>query len=211
MLLGRAHFRRRDKDHRPLQDGWTPLGHHSDTRPDRRPGRTGVVRHSYSPANPHGWTTADDQRNASGMRSAAAAVRLGVRSRRPAGQARCPSWTAVRPGIRVVQPSARERPSDRQSRLEGAGEQDERALAIGEAALGADHPTVAAVRGNLEVVLPGPEGRTSDGLSRSSRNILAPWPTTVSCSSTSCPSSPGPPARRCANRSRRARSPSRGR
>ena len=37
--------------------------------------------------------------------------------------------------------------------LQGAGEQDERALAIGEAALGLDHPTVAAVRGSLEVVL----------------------------------------------------------
>jgi hypothetical protein len=43
------------------------------------------------------------------MRSAAVAVRLGVRSRRPAGQARCPSWTAVRAGVRVgVRPSVRE-------------------------------------------------------------------------------------------------------
>jgi magnesium chelatase family protein len=37
-----------------------------------------------------------------------------------------------------------------------------------------------------------------------------PLPTTASCSSTSCPSSPGPRARRSASRSRRARSPSRG-
>jgi hypothetical protein len=53
----------------------------------------------------------------------------------------------------VLQPSARERPSDRLSCREGAGEQEERALASGEAAPGPDHPTVAALRGNLEVVL----------------------------------------------------------
>ncbi|HZA30875.1 MAG TPA: tetratricopeptide repeat protein [Propionibacteriaceae bacterium] len=49
-----------------------------------------------------------------------------------------------------------ERPSERQSCLDawkGAGEQDERALAIGEAALGPDHPTVATYRNNLGGVL----------------------------------------------------------
>jgi hypothetical protein len=88
------------------------------------------------------------------MRSAAVAVRLvsarAVQQTKPG----CPSWTAVRPGVRVgVRPSARERPSDRRSRLEGAGEQDERALAISEAALGPDHPVAAAYRGNLAGVL----------------------------------------------------------
>jgi hypothetical protein len=38
------------------------------------------------------------------------------------------------------------------------GEQYERALAIGEAALGPDHPTVATIRGNLGSVL-GPYRR----------------------------------------------------
>jgi hypothetical protein len=45
---------------------------------------------------------------------------------------------------------------DRLSWLEGAGEQDEWALAIGEAARGPDHPTTRpwpAIGGNLDVVL----------------------------------------------------------
>jgi hypothetical protein len=37
--------------------------------------------------------------------------------------------------------------------LEGAGEHDERALAISEEALGPDHPTVATYHGNLADVL----------------------------------------------------------
>jgi magnesium chelatase family protein len=50
----------------------------------------------------------------------------------------------------------------------------------------------------------------SSAAARSPDPARSPSPTTASCSSTSCPSSPGPPARRCANPSRRARSPSRG-
>jgi hypothetical protein len=37
--------------------------------------------------------------------------------------------------------------------LEGAGEQDERALEIGEAALGPDHLHVATIRDNRDAVL----------------------------------------------------------
>jgi hypothetical protein len=100
---------------------------------------------SYSQANPHGWTTADDQRNASGH-----AVGRGGRppwcplvpSSRPSQgvhlgrlSGRVSEWVSSR-RFRSVHP-------DRLSWLEGAGEQDERALAIGEAALGPDHPTVA--------------------------------------------------------------------
>jgi hypothetical protein len=99
---------------------------------------------------------------------------------------------------------------DRLSCLEGAGEQYERALAIGEAALGPDHPTVPAIRGNLEVVLQALTDAPSEGLPRTSRDISALWPTTASCSSTSCPSSPGPRVRRSVNRSRRVRSRSHG-
>jgi hypothetical protein len=56
---------------------------------------------------------------------------------------------------------------DRLSCLEGAGGQYERALAIGEAALGPDHPTVAAWRSNLGSVLEAlketsPEGPPMD-------------------------------------------------
>jgi hypothetical protein len=43
--------------------------------------------------------------------------------------------------------------SDRLSCLEGAGEQDERVLAISETTLGPDHPAVATYRGNLGNVL----------------------------------------------------------
>jgi Tetratricopeptide repeat len=52
-----------------------------------------------------------------------------------------------------IRPSAGERPSDRRSCREGAGERDERALEIGEAALGPDHPRVAAWRNSLGGVL----------------------------------------------------------
>ena len=71
-------------------------------------GRTGsfVIRF---PANPDGWTTADDHRNACGHAvGPAVAVRQGVRSRHPADKPGCPSGTAVRAGVRVgVRPSAR--------------------------------------------------------------------------------------------------------
>src|SRR5919106_6826600 len=93
------------------------------------------------------------------MRSVAVAVRLGVRSCRPAGQARVSVLDGCPGGVRVV--SGRRFGSvhpDRLSCLEGAGEQDERALAIGEAALGPDHPHVATIRDNLDAVLWGPPG-----------------------------------------------------
>ncbi len=50
----------------------------------------------------------------------------------------------------------------------------------------------------------------SSAAARSPDPARSPSPTTACCSSTSCRSSPGRPARRCANRSRRARSRSRG-
>jgi hypothetical protein len=90
---------------------------------------------------------------------------------------RCPSWTAVRAGVRVV--SGRRFRSvhpDRLSCLEGAGGQYERALAIGEAALGPDHPTWPAIRGNPEVVLQALKDAPPEGLPRSSRDIPALWP-----------------------------------
>jgi hypothetical protein len=63
-----------------------------------------------------------------------------------------------------------------------------------------------AIRGNLDVVLQALKDAPPEGLPRTSRDIPRLWPTTASCSSTSCPSSPGPRVRRFANRSRRARS-----
>ncbi|MDF2743445.1 MAG: ATP/GTP-binding protein [Actinomycetia bacterium] len=121
-------------------------------------GRTGsfVIRF---PANPDGWTTADDHRNACGHAvGPAVAVRQGVRSRRPADQARVSIWDGCPGGCPSGCPSGcpavgSEWESDRLSCLEGAGERDERVLAIGEAALGPDHPAVATYRGNLGNVL----------------------------------------------------------
>jgi hypothetical protein len=57
------------------------------------------------------------------------------------------------------------------------GEQYERALAIGEAALGPDHPTVATIRGNLGSVL-GPYRRRRPERTRvrPSRDIAELWP-----------------------------------
>jgi hypothetical protein len=52
---------------------------------------------------------------------------------------------------------------DRHGCLEGAGDQEERALEIGEAALGPDHPTVAALRDNLSGVLQAPQDATAEG------------------------------------------------
>jgi hypothetical protein len=97
------------------------LDTHSDTCPDSRPrwtpwlglldGASGhqggrppgpgvwsywVVRHSYSPANPYGWTTADDQRSTSGHA-------VGRSGDRPLG---CPSGrldTTRVPGRTAVQ------------------------------------------------------------------------------------------------------------
>jgi hypothetical protein len=72
---------------------------------------------------------------------------------------RVSEWVSSRP-LGSVHPTA--------CRAGRCGEQDERALAIGEAALGPDHPTVAAIRGNLDV---------PEGLPRTSRDIPALWPT----------------------------------
>jgi hypothetical protein len=149
-------------------------------------GRTGsfVIRF---PANPDGWTTADDHRNACGHAvGPAVAVRQGVRSRRPADKPGCPSGTAVRTGVRVgVRPSARSGNPTACRAWKVQGEQDERVLAIGEAALGSHHPAVATYRGNLATYcrplgiwkVPGPN---TSGCSRSARQRLAPttrpWP-----------------------------------
>jgi hypothetical protein len=82
------------------------------------------------------------------MRSVAVAVRLGVRSRRPAGQAR----VSILDGCPAVRSGASIRPP---VRLEGAGEQDERALASGRRRLAPTTRPWPAIRGDLEVVLPG--------------------------------------------------------
>ena len=149
-----ARLGRRPPSHTGGPDGRSRPGRldtYSNSRPDRTRADTladghrrsrpygGLSRSSFRTPRP---TRTDGRLQTTrgtrpAMRSAAVAVRLGVRSRRPAGQARCPSWTAVRAGVRVgVRPSVWECPSDRLSCLEGAGEQDERALAIGEAAPG---------------------------------------------------------------------------
>jgi hypothetical protein len=60
--------------------------------------------------------------------------------------------------------------------LVGAGEQDERALAIGEAALGPDRRPWPAIRGNLDVVLQALKERTSQRVYHgASRDIPALW------------------------------------
>jgi hypothetical protein len=85
---------------------------------------------------------------------AVAAVALGS-----AGSNRTSEWVSGR-RLGSVHP-------DRRSCRVGAGEQDERALAIGEAALGPDHPYVATYRSSFDGVLqallePPPEGPASD-------------------------------------------------
>ena len=54
--------------------------------------------------------------------------------------------------------------------------QFERALAVGEAALGPDHPTVATIRGNLGGVLGAIQEAPGEDLGRPSRNIGERWP-----------------------------------
>jgi hypothetical protein len=203
----------------PALDGWTP---NSDTRPDRpgadtladghrrgRPyGRTGsfVIRAPRPTRTDGRLQTIRGTRPAMG--SAAAAVRLGVRSpsSRPSrvsildgGPGGCPSGCpAVGWGASIRPPVVFGR-----GRMSGRLRSARRRLAP---------PTRPwpAIRGNLDVVLQALKDTPPEGLPRRSRDIPALWRTTVSCSSTSCRSSPGPPARRCASRWRRARSPSPG-
>jgi hypothetical protein len=97
------------------------------------------------------------------VRSAAVGVRRGVRSRRPAGQARvsilddCPGgvseWVSGRRSGASIPTAARA--------WLGAGEQDKPALAIGEAALGPDHPSVAGYPRQPRCRASGPQARTS--------------------------------------------------
>jgi hypothetical protein len=69
---------------------------HTGGRDGRPPGRLDTAR---TPAGPPSRRTPYRTVTAAADRMAG---RVGVRSCRPAGQARCPSWTAVRAGVRVV-------------------------------------------------------------------------------------------------------------
>jgi hypothetical protein len=161
------------------RSGWTlspwtaghPLGPlpRADTLADGRRGRPYGRTGSFVIRAPRPTRTDGRLQTTRGTR-----VRPCGRPRRPSAlvstravqhASKCPSWTAVRTAVRAgVRPSVRERPSpDRRSCLEGAGEQDERALAIGEAALGPDHPDVATWRGNLGGVLQALQEATSEG------------------------------------------------
>jgi hypothetical protein len=84
---------------------WCPAVQ-ADTQADghrhaRLSGQTRVVRHSYDPANPHRWTTAGDQRNASG---------------RAVGRGGRPPWCPLAPSSRPSQSVHRGRRSGRVSR-----------------------------------------------------------------------------------------------
>jgi hypothetical protein len=206
----------------PALDGWTLLGypagphkggHLADGHRRSRP-YGGLSRSSFRTPRP---TRTDGRLQTTrgtrpAMRSAAAAVRLGVRSCRPAGQAKvsildgcpggCPSGCPA-VGLGASIPTACRGWKGQENRMSGRWRSARRRLA----------PTTRpwpAIRGNVDVVVQASRTHLQRSTSEPSRDIPTLWRTTASCSSTSCRSSPGPRARRSVNRSRRARSRSPG-
>jgi hypothetical protein len=192
----------------PALDGWTPLGHPAGPPP--------VRTESFVIRTPRPTRTDGRLQTTTGTRPAMRSGRGG----RPPG---CPLAPSSRPskvsildgcpggcpngcpanGSGASIPTACRAWKVQENSMSGPWRSARRRLA----------PTTRpwpAIRGNLDVVLQALKDAPPEGLPRTSRDIPRLWPTTASCSSTSCRSSPGPRARRSVNRSRRARSRSPG-